>query len=80
MLVLCCASPHSFVHSCQIGKLGSVFRSRRLPLILRFFPNIRVSTLFAEGNLHLVISLFLPDETQSLDFLVFSCMIPVLLW
>ena len=56
MFVLCCASPHSFVHSCHLGKLGSVFRSRRRPLILRFFPGVRVSTFFAEENLHLVIS------------------------
>jgi len=39
MVVLACMLPYSFIHPCfKIGKLGSVIRSRRHPLILRFFP------------------------------------------
>ena len=50
-----------------IGKIGPVFRPRRLPLITRFFPCVRVSTLFPERNLHLVVSTDIV-EIQPLNF------------
>lgn len=73
MVALACVLPHSFEHPFgEEGKIGPVFRPRRHPLIVRFFPSKRVNTLFAERNLHLVVSSECGDEIQPLDFLIFN--------